>query len=153
MSTKKICIIVSRGGLDEVYPAYILANGARQSGMEATLFFTFYGLNAVTEKKVDHLHVNMAGNAASPMPTVMVGLPGMETVAAKMMQSKMEDLDIPGPREFLEILDESGVEMYGCLLAMEMFGMDKKDLVPQVKDVITVGDFYAMADDAQVLFT
>lgn len=153
MSTKKVAIIVSRGGLDEIYPAYILANGARQSGIEAVLFFTFYGLNAITEDKVDHLHVNMAGNAASPVPTALMGLPGMEAVAAKLMTKRMEDLDIPGPREFIQILHDSGVKLYGCLLAMEMFGIQKEELMEQVEDVITVGDFYALADDAQVLFT
>ena len=65
----------------------------------------------------------------------------------------MEGLDIPGPREFIEILKDSGVKLYACLLAMEMFGIEKEELMEQVEDVITVGDFYAIADDAQVLFT
>lgn len=153
METKKIAIIVSRGGLDEVYPAFILANGARQSGIDCMLFFTFYGLNAITEDKVDRLHVNMAGNAASPVPTALMGLPGMEAMAAKLMTKRMEDLDIPGPREFIQILHESGVKIYGCLLAMDMFGIEKEELMDQVEDVITVGDFYALADGAEVLFT
>jgi hypothetical protein len=38
-------------------------------------------------------------------------------------------------------------------LAMKMFKRDKKDLVPQVKDVITAGDFYDLADGAQIIFT
>lgn len=151
--SKKMSIIVSKGGLDEIYPAFILANGARQSGMEATLFFTFYGLDAVTEKKVDTLHVNMTGNAASPIPTVVAGLPGMERVAATMMQKRMADLDIPGPREFLQILADSGVKMYACLLAMEMFGLEKSDLVEHVEDVLTVGDFYEVSDGGEVIFT
>ena len=51
-----------------MYPSLILANAARQSGIEAFIFFTFWGLDAITEKKVDHLHVNLAGNASSVMP-------------------------------------------------------------------------------------
>lgn len=151
--SKKMSIIVSKGGLDEIYPAFILANGARQSGMDATLFFTFYGLDAVTEKKVDALHVNMTGNAASPIPTVVAGLPGMERVAATMMQKRMADLEIPGPREFLQILADSGVKMYACLLAMEMFGLEKGDLVEHVEEVLTVGDFYEVSDGGEVIFT
>jgi peroxiredoxin family protein len=152
-TTRKVAIIVSKGGMDEVLPALILANGARQSGIEAVMFFTFYGLDAVTEKKVDHLHVNMAGNASSPMPTVVAGLPGMESVAAKMMKSKMEELDIPTVREMLEILDDSGCEIYGCELAANMFGLTKADMVKQVREIITVGDFYDMSTDAQIIFT
>lgn len=153
MSERKIAIIVSQGGLDQIYPAFIMASGARQSGIEATLFFTFYGLDAITENKVDKLHVNLAGNASNPIPTVVAGLPGMESFAAKMMTKKMADLNIPGPREMIKTLDESGVNIYACLLAMEMFGLEKKDLLPQTRDVITVGDFYDIADGGQIIFT
>ena len=151
--TRKVAIIVSKGGMDEVFPALILANGARQSGIEAFVFFTFYGLDAVTEKKVDHLHVNMAGNPSSPMPTMVAGLPGMEVVAASMMEKKMKALDIPTVREFMAILSDSGAELYGCELAMNMFGLEKAELIDQVKDVITVGDFYDLAEGAQIIFT
>ena len=71
---RKVAIIVSHGGLDEVYPGLILGNAARQSGIDAFLFFTFWGLDAITESKVDHLHMNLAGNASSNMPT-MLALP------------------------------------------------------------------------------
>ncbi len=111
---RHIALIVSKGGLDEVYPAFILANAARASGFEASIFFTFYGLNAITEKKVDHLHVNLAGNASNPIPTVLAGLPGMETVAAKAMTKLMADLDVPGPREMVSILSDSGCHLYAC---------------------------------------
>ncbi len=153
MPQKKMSIIVAKGGLDEIYPAFILASGARQSGIEANMFFTFYGLNAVHDQKVDHLHVNLAGNAANPLPTVVAGLPGMEAIAAKMMTKKMKDLDIPAPREMLKMLDESGVDMYACKLAMEMFGFGKDDLVPQIRNVLTVGEFYDVSDGGQVIFT
>ena len=44
-------------------------------------------------------------------------------------------------------------ELYACPLAMEMFGLEKSDLIPQVEAVITVGDFFDISDGAQVLFT
>ncbi len=150
---RKIALIVSKGGLDDAYPALILANAARQSGIQAFIFFTFYGLDVITESKVDHLHVNMVGNATSPMPSMIAGLPGMENLAAKMMLSRMEELDLPGPREMLEILTDSGAELYACELAMKMFKRTKEDLVPQVIDVITAGDFYDLSDNAQIVFT
>ena len=153
MSERKVAIICSKGGLDEAYPALILANAARMSGIEALIFFTFYGLDVVTEKKVDHLHVNMAGNPTSPMPTMLAGLPGMETFAARMMKKKMEELDLPGPREMIRMLDEAGAELYGCQLAMDMMKLKPEDLLPEVKEVITAGDFFELADGAQIIFT
>ena len=150
---RRIAIIVSRGGLDEVMPGLILASGARQAGIDCLMFFTFWGLDAVREDKVDHLHVNMAGNPSSPMPTVVAGLPGMESLAAKMMRKKLEELDIPKPREFIQMLDEMGCEIYACELAMKFMDVTEKDLLPQVKGVLTVGDFYDRTEGAQILFT
>lgn len=150
---RKVAIICSHGGLDEAYPALILANAARQSDIEAFVFFTFWGLDVITEAKVDHLHVNMAGNPTSPMPTMIAGLPGMESLAAAMMKRSMEELDLPDAREMLKMLEESGAELYACELAMKMFKRTKEDLVPQVRDVITAGDFYDLADGAQIIFT
>ena len=150
---RKVAIICSKAGLDECYPALILANAARQSGIEAFIFFTFWGLDAITEKKVDHLHVNVAGQPASGMPTVLGGLPGMEALAAHMMKKSMSELELPTVREMLQILDESGAQLYACELAMKMFKRTREDLVPQVKEVITAGDFYDLSAGAQIIFT
>lgn len=151
--TRKVAIICSHGGLDEVYPSLILANAARQSGIEAFVFFTFWGLDAITEKKVDGLHLNLVGQPSSGMPTMLAGLPGMERFAATMMQKQMTELDLPNVREMIKILDESGATLYACELAMKMFKREKADLLPQVKDVITAGDFYDLAVGAQIIFT
>ena len=70
-ANRKMAIICSKGGLDEVYPALILANGARQAGIDAMIFFTFWGLDAINDKKVDHLGVKMTGNPSSPLPTII----------------------------------------------------------------------------------
>ena len=47
---KKVSIIISKGGLEGVYPGLIMANGARMEGIEANLFFTFFGMDAITKK-------------------------------------------------------------------------------------------------------
>lgn len=153
MSERSVAIICSKGGLDEAYPALILANAARMSGIDAFVFFTFYGLDVITERKVDTLHVNMVGNPSSPMPTMLAGLPGMENVAAKMMKRRMDDLGLPSAREMLETLHDAGAQLYACQLAMEMMDVKADELMPQVEAVITAGDFYELADGAQIIFT
>lgn len=150
---RKVAIICSKGGLDEAYPALILANAARMSGIDAFVFFTFYGLDVITSSKVDHLHVNMAGNPSSPMPTMIAGLPGMERFAAKMMRDRMTELDLPTAREMIEILEGAGAQLYACELAMTMMKVKREDLLPQVHDVITAMDFYDLAEGAQIIFT
>lgn len=147
-----IAIICSKGSLDMAYPGLILANAARMSGIDATLFFTFWGLDIVTEKTIDKLHVPTVGNPAMHMPTMLGGLPGMESLATIMMKKGMEDLDIPPVREMIEMLSDAGAKLYGCRMAMDMFKREKEDLVPQVEEVISAMDFYDKAAGAQILF-
>lgn len=149
---RKVAIICSKGSLDMAYPGLIMANAARMMGMDAMVFFTFWGLDVVTKKKVGKLHADMLGNPSSPMPHSIMGLPGMEALATKMMKKKIEDLDIPDIPELLEILDDAGAELYSCQLAMEMFDLEADDLVPQVKESLTAMDFWEKADGAQVVF-
>jgi peroxiredoxin family protein len=151
-SIEAVSIICSKGTLDMAYPGLILANAARMSGIDATLFFTFWGLDIVTEKKIDHLHMATVGNPSMPIPTMIGGLPGMETLASLMMKKEMGKLEIPPVREMIEILSDSGARLYGCRMAMDMFKLDTKDLVPQVEDVITAMDFYDKSAGAQLLF-
>jgi peroxiredoxin family protein len=147
-----LAIICSKGTLDMAYPGLILANAARMSGIDATLFFTFWGLDIVTKKTLDHLRVPTVGNPSMHIPTMVGGLPGMEGLATTMMQKQMEKLDIPSVREFLEILSDSGAHLYACRMAMDMFKRGKDDLVPQVEEVISAMDFFEKAAGAQVLF-
>ncbi len=147
-----VSIIVSKGTLDMAYPGLILANAARMSGIDATLFFTFWGLDVVTEKTIDDLHVATVGNPSMHIPTMVGGLPGMESVATEMMKKQMEKLDIPPVREMVEILSDSGAKIYACRMAMDMFKRTREDLVPQVEDVISAMDFFEKSAGAQVLF-
>ena len=115
-----VSLIMSKGSLDMAYPGLIMANGARMTGIEANLFFTFWGLDIITEKKLDHLHTPTVGNPSMPIPTMLGGLPGMEAMASAMMKKEMEKLDIPPVREMIEILHDSGAKIYGCRMAMEV---------------------------------
>lgn len=151
-SSNKIALICAKSGLDESYPVLIMANAARMTGMEVSVFFTFYGLDVVTKGKVDKLWVNMVGNASTPMPPFMMGLPGMELMATSMMKKKMAELELPPPHEMVEMLAASGCELYACELAMRMFGRTEDDLLPEVNSVITATDFFEMARGAQLVF-
>jgi len=150
--TRKVAIICSKGSLDMAYPGLIMANAARMMGMDAMIFFTFWGLDVVTKRKVEHLHAGMLGNPSSPVPHSIMGLPGMEALATKMMKRKIEELDIPDVPELLETLDEAGAELYSCQLAMEMFDVAQEDLVPQVRESLTAMDFWQKAEGAQIVF-
>ena len=149
---RKVAIVCSKGSLDMAYPGLILANAARMMGIEAMVFFTFWGLDIITEKKVDKLKAGMVGNPSAPLPHMVAGLPGMESFATMMMKKKIEGLDIPDIRELLETLDAAGADLYACKMAMDMFDLERKDLIPEVKDVIGAMDFFQFAEGAQTFF-
>jgi peroxiredoxin family protein len=149
----KVSIIVSKGSLEGIYPALIMANGARAEGMEANLFFTFFGLDAVNKKRIEHIKVATVGNPAMHIPTLIGGLPGMSGLATHMMSKKMEELDIPPISEFIEMIADTGAGLYACKASVDMFGLTKDDFVEQVHAIITVGDFYDLAAGGQIIFT
>ncbi|MBK6729816.1 MAG: DsrE/DsrF/DrsH-like family protein [Bacteroidetes bacterium] len=157
---KKVCIICAKGTLEDVYAALVLANGAVMDGIEARLFFTFFGLEAITKKTMDHLHTSVVGNPAMRLPGGMqfpslLGIvPGMEAMASEMMKKKMEELDVPPVSEFLDMIEAGGGEVYACKLAVDMFKLKPKDLSHHVKGILTVGEFYELAagDGSQIIF-
>lgn len=150
---EKVSIIISKGSLDGVYPGLIMANGARMEGIEVTVFFTFFGLEAVIDDKMDNLKVPTVGNPAMHIPTLLGSLPGMSAFATKKMKQEMEKLDIPPVREFVEMIHDTGAEMYACRATVDMFHLTKDDFCPQVDDVISVGRFYELSEGAQIIFT
>jgi len=150
---EKVSIIISKGSLENIYPGLIMANGARMEGIDATLFFTFFGLEAVMEKRMDHIKVSTVGNPAMHIPTLVGALPGMSSFATQKMKREMENLDIPPVREFIEMIHDTGAGIYACKATVDMFHLTKDDFCPQVDDIISVGQFYEFSAGAQIIFT
>ena len=150
---EKVAVVVSKGSLEGIYPGLILANGARMEGIEAHVFFTFFGLDAIRRDRNEHIKVATVGNPGMHMASLLGVLPGMSALATKMMARQMEKLDIPPIPEFVELLSDSGAKLWACKASVDMFGLTKESFVPQVEDIITVGDFYGLAAGGEVIFT
>lgn len=158
---KKVCIICAKGSIEDVYAALVMTNGAVMEGIEAKLFFTFFGLDAITKNQMDKLHTSTIGNPAMrmpggiPFPSLLGMLPGVEAGVSSMMKKQMEKLDIPPVDEFMDMITAGGGEIFACKLAADMFGVKKEDLSEHVKDIITVGQFYEMCggEGTQIIFT
>lgn len=150
---KKVSIIISKGSLEEIYPGLIMANGARAEGIEANLFFTFFGLDAIHKDRHDHIKVATVGNPGLHIPTWAGGLPGVSALMTKYMEHQIEELDFPGIAEFVEMISDTGAGLYACLASVDLFGIERDELIDQVDEVITVGEFYEMAGGGQIIFT
>ena len=150
---QKVSIIISKGSLEGVYPALIMANGARMEGIEANVFFTFFGMEAINVKHYEHLKVATVGNPGLHIPTMLGGLPGMSSFVTRQMEKKIAGLDIPPIPEFVTMLADSGAKLYACKASVDMFGLTKEDFIDEIEGVITVGEFYEMAAGGQIIFT
>lgn len=149
---EKISIICSKGTLDMAYPGLVLANAALMSGIEANLFFTFWGMDMITKEKEDNLKVATVGNPSIGMPTLIGGLPGMSAIATHMMKKEMEKIDIPPISEFLEMIHDAGGKLYACRMAMDMFKLEDADLDDNVEEVIGAMEFFEVAAGGPLLF-
>ena len=149
----KVSIIVSRGSLEGVYPGLIMANGARMEGIEANLFFTFFGLDAIHRTRHDHVKVSTVGEPGLHLATWVGGFPGMSTLVTHQLAKKMEELDIPPIPAFVEMISDSGAGLYACKASVDLFGLGPEDFIEQVDGIITVGEFYALAAGGQIVFT
>jgi len=150
---ERVSIIISKGSLEGVYPGLIMANGARSEGIEANLFFTFFGLDAIHKKRHEHVKLATVGNPGLHMATWAGGLPGVSSLMTHYMEHKMGELDIPSIPEFIEMIADTGAGLYACKASVDLFGLEKNDFIDQVQDIITVGEFYALAAGGQIIFT
>jgi peroxiredoxin family protein len=87
------------------------------------------------------------------MATWLGGVPGMSSVMTHYLAQKMEKIDIPSIPEFIEMIADTGAELYACKASVDLFGLTREDFIDQVTDVITVGEFYEHAAGGQIIFT
>ncbi len=150
---EKVAIVISKGSLEGIYPGLIMANGARMEGIGADLFFTFFGLDAIRKDRFEKIKVATVGNPGLHMPTLLGAIPGASALVTGMMKRQMEKIDIPPIPEFVELVADSGAQLYACKATVDMFGLSMEDFVPQVADIISVGEFYEQAAGGQIIFT
>lgn len=134
---RKAAFIASKGTLDWAYPPLILATTAAASGMDASIFFTFYGLNVIHKDFERLLKVSPLGNPAMPMPIPMpnavLGLPGMGPMATQMMKAKFRGKHVAGIGELLESAQDLGVRLIACQMTMDVFGYAADDFIDGVE--------------------
>jgi peroxiredoxin family protein len=150
---EKVAIVISKGSLEGVYPGLIMANGARMEGIEAELFFTFFGLDAIRQDRYAKIKVATVGNPGMHLPTLLGALPGFSALATQIMKRQMDKIDIPPIPEFIELVADSGAHLYACKATVDMFGLTTHDFVPQVEGIISVGEFYEKAAGGEIIFT
>jgi peroxiredoxin family protein len=156
---RKLAVICSKGNLDMAYPGLILANAALGEGIETMVFFTFWGFDMITKSRMDDLQFSPAGNAAMHLPGSNVHLPqslapmpGMTTMATRMLKKQIADLGIPEIHDFLDQIVAAGGHLWACRMSADMNHLTEKDLRDDVEGIISASDFIDKTAGAQLLF-
>ena len=149
---RKFAVICSKGNLDMAYPGLVLANAALGEGVEVHLFFTFWGLDMITKKRMANLKFTPLGNTATHMPQGLGGIPGVTGMATKMMKKQIEGVGVPEVPDFLEQIVASGGHLWACRMSADMMQLDEDDLYDAVEGIINASDFIEMTEGAQLLF-
>jgi peroxiredoxin family protein len=143
-------MVASKGTLDQAYPPLILSTTAASLGWEAGVFFTFYGLDILHQRKHKRLKVPSLANPAMPVPVpnILGVLPGMTAVATKMMGSWMKEASLPDLPEFLRMAKELDVKLFACSTTMGVMGIREQDLIEgcSIAGAAAFLDFAAEAD-------
>lgn len=131
-------IIVFSGDLDKVLASFIIANGARALGRPVTMFFTFWGLNALRKPEkvkvkkpfMDRMFGAMMPRGSKRLKLSKLNMGGMGT---KMMQKVMKDKNVNSVEELMMQAMKSGIKLVACTMSMDVMGITKEELLDGVE--------------------
>jgi peroxiredoxin family protein len=132
----KSTIIVHSGDMDKIYSALIVSNGALSMGMEASLFFTFWGLQRLQK----------GGLEKGPLSKMhFLGL------GKSMIKGRMKKANVASLERLMNDFRELGGKVIACEMTMEIMGIDKKDLNQDIIDEYgAVGTYVNEARDSKI---
>jgi peroxiredoxin family protein len=151
----KKTIIVFSGEFDRVMAAFVIANGAAAMDDEVTMFFTFWGLNALRKsEKVSSkgkTPLQKAFGWMMPRGPEHLALSHMNFagVGPKLMKKAMRDQNVMSLPELIDSAREQGVKFIACTMSMDVMGLTKEDLIDDI-DYAGVATYLGEADESNV---
>ena len=147
---KRLILVVSKGTIDMIYPALVLATTAPAMGMSVDIYFTFWGLKVLTKDGVNSVKIAPVGNPGMPMPNIVGVIPGMTKIASTMMKSKIEKF-WPDVYKMIKMAKDSGVKLHACSPTMGFMDVKEEDLIPEVDDIVGASAFLSWASEPDAL--
>lgn len=148
MPDDRVSIVLFSGDLDKVLASLVIATGAAASGVEVSMFFTFWGLSALRKQR------SMKGKSffqkmfgfMTPAGTRGLGVSKMNFggIGAKMLRSMMKQQQVPSVEQMLQTARDLGVKMIGCQMSMDVMGVRREEMI----DGIEIGGVAAFLADA-----
>ena len=150
--TDRLLIILSKGTMDMVAPAFMIATTGATMGREVHMFFTFWGMNAINKKTVNSLKVSPVGNPGMPMPNILGMIPGMTAMATRMMNGRMKKAKMATIPDMIKMAKDLGVKLHACSTTMEVMGTPKETLIDEVDDVVGAATMLSLGEGGQIIF-
>ncbi|MDJ1434733.1 DsrE/DsrF/DrsH-like family protein [Halostagnicola sp. A-GB9-2] len=132
---KKMTIVATQGSFDMAYPPLILASTAAAFGWDVVVFHTFWGLDILHEEKSENLKLSAVGNPNMPVPNALAAFPGMDRMATRMMEKKIDENGTATIEELIDLSLEQGVDLQACQMTVELMDYDEDDFY----DGVTTG--------------
>ncbi len=145
IKNNRLLIVCSKGTIDMAFPPFMMATTAASMGWDVHLYFTFWGMDIVTNSKA--LKISPVGNPSLGLPNIIGVLPGMTAVATWMMKRKMKETGMPTLESLIDMAKKAGVKFHACSPTMKLSGISKEDLIKQCDDIIGAGTFIDMAGE------
>lgn len=150
----KCSIVVMSGDMDRVMGALIIATGAAAAGMETTMFFTFWGLNAIRKENVNSGQgflgkmmglLNKGG--ISRLNPSKFSFGGLGRVMFKKMMKEKNVTSLP---ELLELAVDLDVKLIACKMSMDVMEISRDILIDDVSEIAGVATFVKEAADSEI---
>jgi peroxiredoxin family protein len=155
--TKKLSIICFSGEFDKAVAAFTLASGASAVGYEVNVFFTFWGLNIIKQKR-GHRFIgkglmarffNFLMGGSNNLPLSRFNFNGL---SPHLMTGMMKKRNVATLGELIDASIQLGVNLYACEMSMNILGMGLPTFIPEVKEVLGVAKFLEYSAGGERLF-
>ena len=147
-------LIVFSGDLDKVLASFIIANGAASMGRPVTMFFTFWGLNALRKSEkmsvkkpiIDRMFGMMMPKGARKLKLSKMHMGGMGTA---MMKKVMKDKNVDSLQDLMKQAMANGIKLVACTMSMDVMGITKEELLDGV-EYAGVASYLGDAEESNV---
>lgn len=154
MNKEKSTIVLFSGELDKAIAAFIIANGAAAYDHEVTIFFTFWGLNALRKDEsvyvkkgwLERMFAKMMPRGANKLGLSRMNFGGIGPQMIKHVMKKHNALSLP---QLIELAREQGVKLVACTMTMDLLGLQKEELLDGI-EYAGVAAYLGDAADAKV---
>ncbi|AFN74114.1 YrkE [Melioribacter roseus P3M-2] len=154
---KKISIVLFSGDFDKAIAAFTIASGAAAVNYEVNLFFTFWGLNTIKQKKGRSAigrgflarAFNFLMGGFKNLPLSRLNFAG---ISPKLMTGMMKKRNVATLAELIDAAIQLKANFYACEMSMNILGLKKEDFIPEIKEVLGVAKFLNLSEDGEILF-